>query len=90
MRAAAIVALGFIVAGAVSTQTLATSEDIAGAAVITTNPVQGGISFSKPAAGEPETPQDADATACATGEAQVGDACDTMDAGMLFLLGSTR
>jgi len=36
------------------------------------------------------TPQDADASTCATGEAQVGDACDVQDSGLLFMLGSTR
>jgi len=37
-----------------------------------------------------EAPVDAAASTCADGEAQVGDACDVHDSGLLFMLGSTR
>jgi len=37
-----------------------------------------------------EAPVDAAASTCADGEAQVGDACDVQDSGLLFMLGSTR
>jgi len=37
-----------------------------------------------------EAPVDAAASTCADGEAQVGDACDVQDSGLLFMLGATR